>query len=176
MAAARRVSTAYGPPLPRRQSQSTTGGGVAWWGESRAGAWGGNESPLQAGLKLLVAGGRAHANRGMDVRERSRAKGKSAWADKVLQMLLTSNRVTRKEVVLEAPIGVLVTLFFLCLERLSRHYLPPVAASGEKDESEVRTSHTIPKGVRRRTQSICTAQEGPQCEVWPTGERPLQLI
>ena len=27
-----------------------------------------------------------------------------------------------------------------CLERLSRHYLPPVAASGEKDESGVRTT------------------------------------
>ena len=27
---------------------------------------------------------------------------------------------------------------FFCLERLSRHYLPPVAASGEKDESGVK--------------------------------------
>ena len=33
-----------------------------------------------------------------------------------------------------------------CLKRLSRHYLPPVAASGEKDESEVRTSRTVQKG------------------------------
>ena len=58
------------------------------------------------------------------------------------------------------------SLLLFCLKRLSRHYLPPVAASGEKDESEVRTSRTIQKGVRRRTQSICTAQEEPQCEVW----------
>ena len=35
---------------------------------------------------------------------------------------------------------------FFCLKRLSRHYLPPVAASGEKDESEVRTSRTAQKG------------------------------
>ena len=34
---------------------------------------------------------------------------------------------------------------FFCLLRLSRHYLPPVAASGEKDESEVRTSRAIQK-------------------------------
>ena len=32
---------------------------------------------------------------------------------------------------------------FFCLSRLSRHYLPPVAASGEKDESEVRTSRRL---------------------------------
>ena len=37
-------------------------------------------------------------------------------------------------------------LFFFGLKRLSRHYLPPVAASGEKDESEVRTSRTVQKG------------------------------
>ena len=35
---------------------------------------------------------------------------------------------------------------FFCLSRLSRHYLPPVAASGEKDESEVRTLRTVQKG------------------------------
>ena len=35
---------------------------------------------------------------------------------------------------------------FFGLARLSRHYLPPVAASGEKDESEVRTSRTVQKG------------------------------
>ena len=46
-----------------------------------------------------------HANHGMDVRERSRAKGKSAWADQVLQMFLTSNRKTREEVMLDAPTG-----------------------------------------------------------------------
>ena len=32
------------------------------------------------------------------------------------------------------------SFFFFGLERLSRHYLPPVAASGEKDESGVRTT------------------------------------
>ena len=36
--------------------------------------------------------------------------------------------------------------FFFGLERLGRHYLPPVAASGEKDESEVRKSRTVQKG------------------------------
>ena len=34
----------------------------------------------------------------------------------------------------------------LFLSLLSRHYLPPVAASGEKDESDVRTSRTVQKG------------------------------
>ena len=34
-------------------------------------------------------------------------------------------------------------LFFFCLKRLSRHYLPPVADYGEKDESEVRKSRTV---------------------------------
>ena len=34
---------------------------------------------------------------------------------------------------------------FFCLGCLSRHYLPPVAASGEKDESEVRTSRAVQK-------------------------------
>ena len=32
-----------------------------------------------------------------------------------------------------------------CLGRLSRHYLPPVAVSGEKEESEVRTSRAVQK-------------------------------
>ena len=35
-----------------------------------------------------------------------------------------------------------------CLERLSRHYLPPVAASGEKDKSGVRTT-SCTRTVRR---------------------------
>ena len=39
----------------------------------------------------------------------------------------------------------LTRLSLFCLERLSRHYLPPVAASGEKDESEVRTSGAVQK-------------------------------
>ena len=39
---------------------------------------------------------------------------------------------------------ILVTLLaFFCLERLSRHQLPPVAASGEKDESEIRTQRAV---------------------------------
>ena len=35
---------------------------------------------------------------------------------------------------------------FFCLLRLSRHYLPPVADYGEKDEREVRRSRTVQKG------------------------------
>ena len=40
--------------------------------------------------------------------------------------------------------GWLAALFF-CLTRLSRHYLPPVADYGEKQESEVRKSPTVQK-------------------------------
>ena len=39
-----------------------------------------------------------------------------------------------------------VKIVFFCLSRLSRHYLPPVGASGEKDESEVRKSRAVQKG------------------------------
>ena len=49
--------------------------------------------------------------------------------------------------------------FFFCLKRLSRHYLPPVAASGEKDESE-RNITNCTKRVRRRTQSIRMGTRG----------------
>ena len=45
--------------------------------------------------------------RTMDVRKRRRAKGKPTRTDKVLQVLLTGNRVASEEV-LEAPIGVAV--------------------------------------------------------------------
>ena len=38
-----------------------------------------------------------------------------------------------------------VAIHFFCLGLLSRHWLPPVAASGEKDESEVRTSRAVQK-------------------------------
>ena len=38
------------------------------------------------------------------------------------------------------------SLVLFCLKRLSRHYLLLVAASGEKDESEVRTSRTVQRG------------------------------
>ena len=68
---------------------------------------GGGESP-PAGLQFLVAG-RAHVNHGMDVREWDRAKGKSAWADKVLQMLLTGNGESSEKVMLDAPRQVVVT-------------------------------------------------------------------
>ena len=57
---------------------------------------------------------------GMDARKRRRAKCKAARTDKVF--------------------------FFFCLKRLSRHYLPPVADYREKDEREVRKSHTVQKG------------------------------
>ena len=39
-------------------------------------------------------------------------------------------------------------LLFFCLERLSRHYLPPVAASGEKDESKVRSVKSCTEAMR----------------------------
>ena len=41
---------------------------------------------------------------------------------------------------------------FFCLSRLSRHYLPPVAPSGEKDESEVR-SHDCTERVSETAHS-----------------------
>ena len=64
--------------------------------------------PSRQWWELLVAGGGAHANHGMDIRKRRRAKGKPTRTDKVLQVLLTGNRVASEEVVLEAASGIAV--------------------------------------------------------------------
>ena len=50
-----------------------------------------DKSPLQAGLELLVAGGSARADHGMDVRNRRGTKREAARTDEVLQVLLTCN-------------------------------------------------------------------------------------
>ena len=44
------------------------------------------------------------------------------------------------------------------LTRLSRHYLPPVAASGEKDESEVRTSRLYRRGETALSEHLRSAE------------------
>ena len=54
---------------------------------------------------------------------------------------------------------------FFCLVRLSRHYLPPVAASSDKDESSESVKSCTEK-VKRHTQGICSARKEHRSGWW----------